>query len=348
MKAKFVRDALLEFQRIQDPDYVQSHAKEVLNVGNFHERTKAYVKLWAEKNGFGYGVTKKGNIRLLTHYKIPGLNMSKSFSITFPPDWKDSETPISLRNHEGQLMDRFPNAMAVTKRITDNLAREVKAATKRETPEGQLLKNIRDGKVDKVKTLLKQGVSPNHKVATRIDKNIPLFQAVQGGNFEMVKTLVDAGVKINQTAGKHKRHIITNLLFDTRFDRKKNGEIFKIIKLLYDNGADPSDDPSLMSAVTDIPSPEILEYMMDKVEIPHEDLVHMLNSAVWMGQYELMKFLLELGIDPYDTRGKYHDRSAMETWDNRLEGNNYMLSHEPHDGYYEYQKVYKELEKYRK
>ena len=342
MKARFVRDTLYEFERSSDPDIVKS----TLGIGNPRNRAESVLKKWAEENEYGFKINRNGNFVITGYYdRGDGTKSGKSFSVTFPEGREQSANPISLRNNSGQLMDRFPNAAAVKKRIEGNLEREAKTRVRETRPGEVLLDALGLDDMKKVQTLLDQGVKPNHSVKTKIEKNIPLFVAAGRENFEAVEALVNAGADINATT-KRGRHVITDIIYDTRFsDRKK--EQIKILKFLLANGGDPSGDPNISGAVGNAPI-EVLKLMMKHIEIPEEDLVDMLGTAAWMGQYQKLKFLLELGVDPYDDRasagGTVNTFKAAETASERgtMSGRGRWRDN------YQYGKVMKELEKYKK
>ncbi len=342
MKARFVRETLYEFERSNDPDVI----KDTLKIGSPRKRAEAILRKWAEENEYKFEINHNGNFYVVGYYdRGDGTKSGKSFSVTFPEGREQSANPISLRNSSGQLMDRFPNATAVKKRIEGNLGRETKSRVRETQPGESLLRAIERDDTQQVKAFLEQGVKPNHSVKTKIEKNIPLFVAASRENFEAAEALVDAGANINVLT-KRKRHVITDLVWASRFsdNRKK---IIKIIKFFLANGGDPSLDPNIGNAVSDAPM-DVLKLMIKYVDLPEEDLVDMLGTAAWMGQYQKLKFLLELGVDPYDNRASAGNTENTFKAAENAYSNSYMRGHGRWRDNYQYEKVMKELEKYKK
>ena len=344
MKAKFVRDFLFEFERAEDTDSY----KDILKIGNIKARAENILKKFAEDNKYKFEVNRNGNFKITA--KIPGGGL-KSYSVTFPDERADTETPISLRNQAGQLMDRFANGSQVLARIKGNIEREAKRLVKQDKPEELLLKAVQDGDEKKVKELLDSGVSPDHKVRSNIEENIPLLVAIGKENFEIVKDLIEAGADPN-IKSKRKWTPVTRAISagTSVWDKSHRDRAFKIFKYLLDSGGSleeatewPNFDWTLGNT-----SFKIFKYVVEtlgKDNFDEQYLVDTLCSDVWMGRVERAKFLLELGIDPYKKSSMGRRNNAFESLE---ETKGYMEDyHRPTGENYHYEEMRELLKKYR-
>jgi len=326
MKAKFVKDCLFEFERsFDDPDRL----KDVLKIGNVRARAKNILQKFADDNGYELSIKKNGNIVIVAD--------RKKFTVTFPTEREGTDKPISLRNQFGQLMDRFSNGTEVTKRIEGNIAREKRAQARIAPPAEVLLNAIRGGRVEEVKRLLSSGVSPNHSFRSKIAQNIPLMAAVNSGNLEIVKALVNAGADVN-IVDKHQETPLSESM-----GMNENPDIFKF---LMDSGANPFLDPSLYWHL-DNSSALILRYFLEKTpkeEIDENELIDLLVTSVWIGNAKKAKVLLDYGVSPYEKRKDGRNINSFEAYE---ETTGYMKSSEKYKDNYDYESIEKLLDKYR-
>jgi hypothetical protein len=326
---------IYEFQRAEeDPDRI----KEIMKIGNAKARAGNILKKFADDNGYAFKENKNGNFEILGH---------KRFSITFPTERADTDKPISLRNSSGQLMDRFSNAQEVIDRIKGNIAREEKAQKKVETPEELLLRSIGSQDTVSVKALLARGVSPNHKVRSKIHENIPLIVAVNSGNFPIVKALVEAGADVNaKTRDGSWTPLGAAIGGGNGLWPKESGGFFKIVKYLVEAGANPFSEPNFYWRLNSSSS-AIIKYLLEVFpdSFDQQELVDMLGSAAWMGKAPLVKILLDFGVDPYakSSAGRRNDafKSLAEAKVSLATRN------EPHGEYYRYDETEEILNAYK-
>jgi len=330
MKALFVRDRLFEFERTFDsPD----NFKDALKIGDVRARAVNILKTFAEENGYGFEVRKNGNVVIDAD--------GKRFSITFPVERADTEEPISLRNSSGQLMDRFRNGSEVVKRIQGNLKRDAKARTRTVKPGETLLTAISNEDEAKVRMLLKFGVSPNHSVNTRIGNNIPLIVAINSGNMEIIKILVEAGADVNVVGKNGETPLMIAMGSAYRITRA-----FRIFKYLIDHGSNPFTYSNLYWSLGNS-SVEFLQHLLDKFtpeDFDKQELIDLLTTSVWMGQSKKVKALLDYGVDPYKKSSVGANRNSFKTYD-ATEG--YMRSQKRDGDYYRYDDVKRLLDEYR-
>jgi len=329
MKARFVRDSLLEFERsFDDPD----RFKDAIKIGDVVARAKNILKKFSEDNGYDFSIRPNGNVVI----KAGG----KTFSVTFPKERADTDKPISLRNASGQLMDRFSNGSEVAKRIEGNLGRAKKAVERVTPPQEKLLNAIRGARPEEVKRLLQSGVSPNHSFRSNIKENIPLLVAIVERNPDIVRILVEAGADIN----KKSKHGETAIGLCMNFDSDNSD--FRTFKFLMDSGVDLLMDRNLYWHLSHTPS-FFLKYVLDKVpseELQEQELINLLTGSVWMGQAKKVEMLLNYGVDPYRNSVYGQNHNAFETYDS-TEG--YMRSQKKQGEYYDYDGVKNILDKYR-
>jgi ankyrin repeat protein len=344
MKAKFIKDFLFEFERSNDPDKI----KDLMKIGNFKFRAENIIRKFSEENGYDFKINKNGNFEI--KIKIPGTDTIKKFSVTFPEERKDTDEPISLRNESGQLMGRLSNSLEIIDRINKNIKREQKSSVRIQTPEENLLDAIKENNIEKVRELLKSGVTPNHSVRSKIDDNIPLIIAIQKENFDIIKDLIEAGADVNIKSSHDNTPIgmAISVSWSTNDenDNKKNFEIFKY--LINKGGIISNISISNLEWRLGNTCFDIFKYLISSIGKDYfgkQKMINFLTSAVWMGEIKRVKFLLEMGIDPYSKSSYGMMNNSFETLLDALKGfgNNHPIVGEN----YHYSEVKKILEKYK-
>ncbi len=151
---------------------------------------------------------------------------------------------------------------------------------------------IDKGYFEIVKLLLERGVKVNSSSSVK-----PLVTASRKGNLEIVRLLLNHGANPNQKDGYN-----TTPLMMAAGSNKLN-----ILKLLLEKGADPQSvnqngDTALFDAAS-YGSPEIIQILLSH----HADLHHLNQSGenalhkasgYFIGNNENLKFLLDQGLDP--------------------------------------------------
>lgn len=163
MKAKFVKESLLEFERGKTYDDV----KDILEIGDQRVRDKTRLKRFAEENGYAFEEDpRNGTLRVTVPMEIeerhtydtsgdymwaykdrdrPKFKVEAvQYTITYPDDyysrkdakysgWADAGTPISLRKRwlnklgrglKQQLMGRFRDIKEAIRRIEQSIPKE--------------------------------------------------------------------------------------------------------------------------------------------------------------------------------------------------------------------------------
>ena len=148
MKAKFVRESLLEFERGKTYDDV----KDILQIGDQRVRDRTRLKRFAEENGYAFDEDpRNGTLRVTVpmefeeshnyastrdceHWKNPKKFSvdSVQYTITYPEGWDEAGTPISLRKRwmkggkgiKQTLMDRVATIGEAIKRIEKSIPKE--------------------------------------------------------------------------------------------------------------------------------------------------------------------------------------------------------------------------------
>lgn len=155
MKAKFVRESLLEFERGKTYDDV----KDILQIGDQRFRDKTRLKRFAEENGYSFDEDpRNGTLRVTVPMEMEEIKTdyvpggpawgvrnkfkveSVQYTITYPSgvdyhgtNWADEGTPISLRKRwlnklgrglKQQLMGRFGDIKEAIRRIEQSIPKE--------------------------------------------------------------------------------------------------------------------------------------------------------------------------------------------------------------------------------
>lgn len=167
---------------------------------------------------------------------------------------------------------------------------------------------IQNQNVAKVKELLNQGVELEPPQQP-YEINKPLAYAVQIGNFEIIKAIVEAGADIDGQVAYNDTPLII------AFQSSNNKEIDAIAKYLIEKGADVNKPNAFgMSGFIGICAANKLELAKLCIEkganinaryqnITMEDKPYNSNALQWAvseGYYETTKLLLENGADPYE------------------------------------------------
>ena len=160
--------------------------------------------------------------------------------------------------------------------------------------EFSLRKKFSDSQLVKYKSILGFSDLISTKIK-EVDKQIALalIQAVQKGNFEIVKILVDNGADVNSSASSNTKALIL---------AAEQGKL-EIVKYLAENGADVNlrdyyNTTALMMASFEYL--EIVRYLIEQgadVNAKNNNEYTALSQATLTGRFEIVKCLVENGID---------------------------------------------------
>ncbi|ORX46187.1 ankyrin [Piromyces finnis] len=153
---------------------------------------------------------------------------------------------------------------------------------------------ILNRKVNSVNYLIERGVDVN---SLFVNKNItPLMQAINTGDADILKCIIDAGAKINQEDD----------CYNTPFMKVCNTMNQDMIKCLVEGGIDINKiyswgDTALTYAISFSKSLKLVEYLVDlgaDVNKPNDDGDTPLLSAIHEKNLSIVKYLIDQGADP--------------------------------------------------